>query len=143
MKQNMSASNAVDYTHRWSRHAPDFVSLGPDGPKVRYLKVGSGPALVLMHTVRTQLDLFQRVIPALADHFTVYAFDYPGFGWSEIVAGADYSEGTMRRHVLHFLDRLALQDVTLAGESMGGSLALDCRRHARRPDQAGCRLQPI
>jgi pimeloyl-ACP methyl ester carboxylesterase len=124
MMQNMSASNAVDYTHRWSRHAPDFVSLGPDGPKVRYLKVGSGPALVLMHTVRTQLDLFQRVIPALADHFTVYAFDYPGFGWSEIVAGADYSEGTMRRHVLGFLDRLALQDVTLAGESMGGSLAL-------------------
>ena len=120
----MSIDNAVDYTQRWLRQAPDFLSLGPDGPKVRYLKIGSGPALVLMHTVRTQLDLFQRVIPALADHFTVYAFDYPGFGWSEIVAGADYSEGTMRRHVLHFLNRLALQDVTLVGESMGGSLAL-------------------
>ncbi len=120
----MSANNAVDYTHRWSRHTPDSVSLGPGGPTIRYLKVGSGPALVLMHTVRTQLDLFQRVIPALADHFTVYAFDYPGFGWSEIVPGADYSETTMRQHVLHFLDRLALQDVILAGESMGGSLAL-------------------
>ena len=120
----MSANNAVEYTHRWSRHTPDFLSLQPGGPKVRYLQVGRGPALVLMHTVRTQLDLFQRVIPALADHFTVYAFDYPGFGWSEIVAEADYREAAMRQHVLNFIDRLELRDVTLAGESMGGSLAL-------------------
>ena len=77
-----------------------------------------------MHTVRTQLDLFAGVIPALAANFTVYAFDYPGFGWSEIVKGADYREGTIRQHVLDFLDRLELHDVTLAGESMGGSLAL-------------------
>lgn len=115
---------AVEYTRRWSQQAPDFISLRAGGPQVRYLRVGSGPALLLMHTVRTQLDLFAGVIPALAANFTVYAFDYPGFGWSEIVKGADYREGTIRQHVLDFLDRLELHDVTLAGESMGGSLAL-------------------
>src|ERR1700712_4510160 len=39
---------------------------------------GDGPNLVLIHTVRTQLDLFQFVVPLLAKHFTVYALDLPG-----------------------------------------------------------------
>ena len=33
-----------------------------------------------MHTVRGQLDYFQRVIPQLWDHYTVYALDLPGMG---------------------------------------------------------------
>ena len=88
------------------------------------MRAGRGPVLVLLHSIRTQLDLFQRVIPKLTDHFTVYAFDYPGFGWSEIVPGADYREPAMREHVVNFIERLDLRDVTLAGESMGATLAL-------------------
>ena len=34
-----------------------------DGSRLRYFTAGSGPVLVLMHTVRTQLDYFHRVIP--------------------------------------------------------------------------------
>jgi pimeloyl-ACP methyl ester carboxylesterase len=64
------------------------------------------------------------VIPKLTDHFTVHAFDYPGFGWSEIVPGADYREPAMREHVVNFIERLDLRDVTLAGESLGATLAL-------------------
>jgi pimeloyl-ACP methyl ester carboxylesterase len=121
----MVSQNGGEYTHRWSpNQKPEFLSLGTDGPRVRYLRAGKGPALVLMHTVRTQLDLFQRVIPKLVDHFTVHAFDYPGFGWSDIVPGANYQEATMRDHVVKFIERLDLRDVTLAGESMGASLAL-------------------
>ena len=97
----MVSQDAFDYTLRWRPgQKPEFLSLTPGGPKVRYLRVGQGPALVLLHSIRTQLDLFQRVIPKLTDHFTVYAFDYPGFGWSEIVPGADYREPAMRGHVL-------------------------------------------
>jgi pimeloyl-ACP methyl ester carboxylesterase len=121
----MMNQNAVDYTLRWwPSRKPEFLSLTDGGPKVRYLRVGQGPALVLLHSIRTQLDLFQRVIPKLTDHFTVYAFDYPGFGWSEIVPGADYREPAMREHVVHFFERLDLRDVTLAGESLGATLAL-------------------
>ena len=43
-----------------------------------------------MHTVRTQLDYFQRVIPRIADTCTAYAVDFPGMGWSDIVPGASY-----------------------------------------------------
>ena len=43
---------------------------------------GSGQtALVLLHTVRTQLDHFQLVIPKILHAFTVYAIDMPGMGW--------------------------------------------------------------
>ncbi|WPP03980.1 alpha/beta hydrolase [Methylocella tundrae] len=121
----MVSQNEFDYTLRWwPDQKPEFLSLTPGGPKVRYLRAGQGPALVLLHSIRTELDLFQRVIPKLIDHFTVYAFDYPGFGWSDIVPGADYREPAMRAHVVHFVERLDLRDVTLAGESMGATLAL-------------------
>ena len=117
--------NALNYTRRWSPdHTPEFLSLRDAGPKVRYLRAGQGPVLVLLHSIRTQLDLFQRVIPKLTDHFTVYAFDFPGFGWSEIIPGADYREPAMRAHVVDFIERLDLRDVTLVGESMGATLAL-------------------
>lgn len=117
--------DAFDYTRRWSPdQKPQFLSLTDGGPKVRYLRAGQGPALVLLHSIRTQLDLFQRVIPKLTDHFTVYALDFPGFGWSEIVPGADYREPAMRQHVVNFIERLGLRDITLAGESMGATLAL-------------------
>src|SRR6266436_5509392 len=59
-----------------------YANLGPI--KVRYIKTGSGPNVVLLHTLRTQLDIFQKIIPALAKQFTVYAYDYPGHGWSDI-----------------------------------------------------------
>jgi pimeloyl-ACP methyl ester carboxylesterase len=121
----MVSQNEFDYTLRWwPDQKPEFLSLTPAGPKVRYLRAGRGPALVMLHSIRTQLDLFQRVIPKLTDHFTVYAFDYPGFGWSEIVAGADYREPAMREHVVNFIERLDMRDVTLAGESLGATLAL-------------------
>lgn len=94
----MRGEKIFDYTRSWFPAATQFLTLGNVGPEVRYLQVRQGPALVLMHTVRTQLDLFQRVIPKLENDFTIYALDYPGFGWSEIVPGADYQEPTLRRH---------------------------------------------
>ncbi len=91
---------------------------------VRYIEVGDGPTLVLLHTVRTQLDIFQRVIPKLKSAFRIFALDYPGFGWSRIVPGTTYNEPFLRRHVIQFVDKLGLQDVTLAGESIGATLSL-------------------
>jgi pimeloyl-ACP methyl ester carboxylesterase len=85
---------------------------------------GAGPALVLLHTVRTQLDHFQLVIPKVVGAFTVYAVDLPGMGWSDIRSGAKYDEPTLRRAVVELVETLGLADVTLAGESMGATLAL-------------------
>jgi pimeloyl-ACP methyl ester carboxylesterase len=91
--------------------------------RLRYIKAGSGQNLVLLHTLRTQLDLFEKVVPDLAKSFAVYALDYPGHGYSDIPPGrydADFFAGSVEE----FLHALNLDDVTLCGVSIGGSIAL-------------------
>jgi pimeloyl-ACP methyl ester carboxylesterase len=77
-----------------------------------------------VHTVRTQLDHFQFVIPRIADAFTVLAIDLPGMGWSDISPGARYNEPALRGALVEFVTALGLEDVILAGESMGATLSL-------------------
>jgi len=91
---------------------------------IRYLKTGSGKPLLLMHTIRTQLDYFQEAIPLLAKHFTVYAIDLPGHGYSSIDTQANYDEPYLRNGVISFIEKLDLTDLTLVGESIGAVLAL-------------------
>jgi pimeloyl-ACP methyl ester carboxylesterase len=93
------------------------------GVKIRYIKTGAGPVLVLLHTLRTQLDIFQKVIPQLAREFTVYAVDYPGHGWSGIPE-ADYTPAFFARFTGDFLEALQIQDALVAGVSIGASIAL-------------------
>jgi pimeloyl-ACP methyl ester carboxylesterase len=113
------------YTDTWTdtRGTIQYFTRS-DGSRLRYFTAGTGPALVLMHTIRTQLDYFHRVIPLLWDSFTVYAVDLPGMGWSDIVPGARYEEPQLRAAVVEFVTGLDLHDVTLAGESLGGALSL-------------------
>ena len=107
---------------RWAPTIPiETVEVG--GNRLRYIKSGKGPTLVLLHTLRTQLDLFEKIVPELSKHFTVYALDYPGHGYSDI-PDARYDAAFFTEAVEGFLDRLDLRDVTVAGVSIGGSLAL-------------------
>lgn len=114
-----------DYTRTWSPSGEIEYAQLADGTRLRYLKAGSGPMpLILVHTVRTQLDHFQFVIPKILHAFTVYAIDMPGMGWSDITPGASYTEPALRRAIVEFVTALDLADVTLAGESMGATVSL-------------------
>jgi pimeloyl-ACP methyl ester carboxylesterase len=103
-----------------------------DGVRLRYVEAGDGPPLVLLHTLRTQLDLFQRVLPELSRRYRVYAVDLPGHGHSDIPA-ADYTADYFIGKIAGFLDRLGIERAVVAGESIGGAiaLALAARRHPR------------
>ena len=91
------------------------------GNTIRYIKTGRGPTLVLLHTLRTQLDIFEKLVPLLS--FTVYALDYPGHGFSDIPQ-TGYDPDLFVRTVEEFLDKLDLKNVTLAGISIGGVIPL-------------------
>src|SRR6266496_1514304 len=114
-----------DYTRTWSSSGEIEYAKLADGSRLRYLQAGSGPtALILLHTVRTQLDHFQFVIPKILHAFTVYAIDLPGMGWSDITPGTRYTESAMRRAIVEVLMTLDIDDFTLAGESMGATVSL-------------------
>jgi pimeloyl-ACP methyl ester carboxylesterase len=125
-----------DYTEAWCKGGEIGHVVLSGGARVRYLCVGSGQPLILMHTVRTQLDHFQLVIPQITDAFTVYAVDFPGMGWSDIAPGASYEEPALRAAIVRVVEELDLSNLTLAGESMGATLALtmsvDLRERVRR-----------
>jgi pimeloyl-ACP methyl ester carboxylesterase len=119
----MKVDQAYAYTHKWSGQDPAYLTL-KDGSRLRYLKIGDGPPLLLIHTVRTQLDLFQKLIPKLAARYTVYAVDLPGFGWSDILPGVQYTEPFLRARLREFIQTLNLKRLVIAGESIGAVLAL-------------------
>ena len=97
--------------------------LDINGQKIRFIKTGCGPNLVLLHTLRTQFDIFHKMIGELSESFTVYAMDYPGHGWSDIPE-ADYTADFFVRSTESFLEELGINDALLAGVSIGGSIPL-------------------
>src|ERR1700694_1944441 len=115
----------MSFTDTWAdgRGTVEYFTRS-DGSRLRYFTAGSGPVLVLMHTVRTQLDYFQRVIPQLWDSFTIYALDLPGMGWSDIAPGARYEKPDLHAAVIEFVMGLDQRELTLAGEALGAALAL-------------------
>jgi len=95
-----------------------------NGLALRHEKTGAGPPLLLMHTIRTQLEYFRSLAPVLARSYTVHAIDLPGHGHSPIDPLARFDEPYLRQGVIGFIEKLDLTDVTLVGESIGGALAL-------------------
>lgn len=91
---------------------------------LRYEKTGDGTPLLLLHTIRTQIEYFRVLAPILAKGHTVYAIDLPGHGHSPIDPRAPFDEPYFRQAVIGFIEKLDLTGVTLVGESIGGALAL-------------------
>jgi pimeloyl-ACP methyl ester carboxylesterase len=106
----------------WGPGVPiEYVDLG--GIKIRCIKSGAGPNLVLLHTLRTQLDVFEKIIPELTKHFTVHAFDYPGHGWSDIPEAA-YAPEDFYKWTAAYLDKLDIRQAAVVGISIGGTISL-------------------
>jgi pimeloyl-ACP methyl ester carboxylesterase len=95
-----------------------------EGGRMRYLRAGSGPALVLLHGLLGYSFSWRFTLPALAPSATVYAPDMMGAGFSDRVPGIDYSMRGTARRVLRFLERLGLSSFDLLGTSHGGAVAM-------------------
>lgn len=102
-------------------HAVEYREIG--GWRTRVLRAGTGPALVLMHGTGGHLEAFSRNIPALAEHFSVFAYDFPGQGYTTLTE-RDLEIDVYVDHLAALLDDLGLDRVHLSGESLGGWVAL-------------------
>jgi pimeloyl-ACP methyl ester carboxylesterase len=93
-----------------------------DGVRLRYVRAGSGPPVVLLHGFASSIVTWRDTIPALARRHDVVALDLPGFGGSEI--RLDLSPSDYPRLIRGLMDRLALPRASLVGNSMGGGAAI-------------------
>ena len=102
-----------------------------DGHRLRYVRAGSGPSVVLVHGFASSLYTWKDVIPALAASHDVVALDLPGFGQSD--QPADLSFEDFPRAVLGLMDRLGIGKAALVGNSLGGATAVIVA--AERPER--------
>jgi pimeloyl-ACP methyl ester carboxylesterase len=98
-------------------------SVDVRGTRVALRTLGSGEPLLYLHGPRgidDPLPLLER----LAEHFTVYAPDHPGFGQSDDPEWLD-TIADLAMFYSDFLDQLDLRGVHLVGHSLGGWAALE------------------
>ena len=95
----------------------------PDTTVVHYLEAGQGPVLVLVHGLGSSSEIWRETIIRLARDYRVIAPDLPGYGKSDRPR-ADYSVRYHAASLTQFLDVLGIEKAALAGNSLGGWLAV-------------------
>ena len=93
------------------------------GHRVASRCAGSGPVIVLVHGITSNSATWERVMPYLADRFTVIAPDLLGHGESAKPRG-DYSLGAYASGVRDILVALGHDRATFVGHSLGGGIAM-------------------
>jgi len=113
-----------------------------DGARMRYLRAGSGPALILMHGLLGYSFSWRYTMPALAPYATVYALDMMGAGFSDRPVGIDHSMRGTAKRLLQFVERLGISSFDLLGTSHGGAVAMMAAAECLSED-AGLRLRRL
>ncbi|PIG92208.1 alpha/beta fold hydrolase [Gloeocapsopsis sp. IPPAS B-1203] len=95
-----------------------------NGFTIRYFTAGEdGLPLVLLHGNAASAIDWSWVLPRLANQYRVYAPDFPGFGDSS-KPNLNYSLDFLTQFVSDFLNALNIEKAVLAGNSLGGIVAL-------------------
>jgi pimeloyl-ACP methyl ester carboxylesterase len=107
-----------------------FAVVG--GHRLRFVRTGRGPSVVLVHGFGSSLYTWKDVIAGLAADHDVVALDLPGFGLSD--RPPDLSIEELPRAVVGLMDRLEIRSAALVGSSMGGAAVAIVA--GRRPERA-------
>jgi pimeloyl-ACP methyl ester carboxylesterase len=95
-----------------------------NGVRWRYLRAGSGPALLVVHGFMGYSFSWRFVIKGLAQHFSVYAVDLPGCGFSQRSTTLPGTLASDAEHLLNFMDHLGIERFDVLGTSRGGGAAI-------------------
>ncbi len=104
-----------------------------------HVRRGSGPPLVLIHGIGSQWQMWQPVLDRVTREREVVALDLPGFGDSEEHRARPTVEA-LAGVAAEFLDGLGLAGAHVAGNSLGGGVALQLARMGAV--RSACLLSP-
>ncbi|MGM7698021.1 alpha/beta fold hydrolase [Microbacterium sp. A84] len=98
----------------------EFATI--DDVKMHYVTGGEGPPLVLIHGWPQTWFEWRDIMPALAEHHTVYAIDLPGLGDSD-GSPRSFDKKTLAQYVNTLLDdHLQLGSVDLVAHDLGAGV---------------------
>ena len=101
------------------------VALPGEAPiNLHITETGQGPPLVLLHGIGGSAFSFRHLSPALARTHRVIAIDLKGFGASDKPMDANYTATDQARLIAALMRQKGLSNVTLAGHSFGGLVAM-------------------
>jgi pimeloyl-ACP methyl ester carboxylesterase len=105
------------------------------GRRISTLTMGAGPDVLLLHGLGGAKSSFFDTAAALSQHYRVHALDLPGFGASSKPTTAPYTARYFADTVCATMDALGIGRAHVAGNSMGGRVAIELG--LRQPDRVG------
>ena len=108
-----------------------YLDVG--GPRMHYLDEGTGHPLLMLHGNPTWSFYYRDLIAGLRDQYRVIAPDHVGCGLSDKPRRYPYTLTTHVENVERLLDRLGLDDITLAVHDWGGAIGFGLA--VRRPER--------
>ena len=106
-----------------------------DGVNWRYWFAGSGPPLLLIHGFMGFSFSWRFNMQELGKHFSVYAMDLPGCGFSDRTEASACTLTDDAELTLKFMERLGIENADIVGSSRGGGLTVILAALAARTDQ--------
>ena len=99
------------------------------GPRLAYDRLGSGPPLILLHGIGHSRQAWTPTVDLLTPHRELVLVDLPGHGDSPLPAGGGpLGVPELADHVQAFLRQVGLTRPGVAGNSLGGAIALELAR---------------
>jgi pimeloyl-ACP methyl ester carboxylesterase len=113
-----------DYDSAVAELGRDFTSgtATANGTTIHYVRGGRGPALVLLHGFPQDWFEWRRLMPRLAESFTVIAIDLRGVGGSAAPSDG-YAAADLAEDVCQLLGALGVDRAHIVGHDTGGWVA--------------------
>ncbi|MFQ5633711.1 MAG: alpha/beta fold hydrolase [Gammaproteobacteria bacterium] len=125
---------AVQLEARYAGPASRFMNI--DGARIHYRDEGEGPAVLLLHANFGNLIGWDPWVDALKDSYRVVRMDFTSHGLTGPDPTGDYTLERTLELTERFADAVGLGQFSIAGTSMGGTIAIHyARRHPDRIDK--------
>jgi pimeloyl-ACP methyl ester carboxylesterase len=105
-------------------HPPAGQFISVEGTRLHYVEQGRGRPVLLLHGNAGFVQDWSAVVPKLAAHYRVFAFDRPGHGASSRGSSRHVTPDVQARLINAALKRLTVQCPIIVGFSWGGGLSL-------------------
>ena len=113
---------AAELEARYAGPTSKFITV--DRARIHYRDEGSGPVVVLLHANFSNLIDWDPWVEALKDRYRVVRFDMTSHGLTGPDPTGDYTQRRTLALAEQFIDALGLEQFTIGGTSMGGTVAI-------------------